>query len=661
MNRRIDSIEKILVANRGEIACRIFKTAKRLGLSTVAIYSEPDRCSLHVESADECFCVGAAAASDSYLNIPAILSAAKQSGANAIHPGYGFLSENAGFAKAVIDAGLIWIGPPPAAIEAMGSKSEAKRLMDAAGVPLLPGFHGQEQDDETLLAAARAMGFPVMIKASAGGGGKGMRVAQHENAFAEALASARREAQKAFADDTLLLEKYLPSPRHVEIQIFFDHHGEGVYLADRDCSVQRRHQKVIEEAPAPGLTEEIRMAMGLAAVAAGKSIGYRGAGTVEFLIDTDGRFYFMEMNTRLQVEHPVTEMITGQDLVEWQLRVADGQPLPLAQKHIRIDGHAIETRLYAEQVRQGFMPATGDIDYLAVPQETPQLRVETGIRAGDQVSPYYDPMLAKLVVWAANRAQAIEGMIQALSETRLAGVATNRDFLIRVLENAAFRSGDFNTGLIERHMASLIDDNPDERHKSLAAFAVWSISQPQNNHPWHQASGWRMNLPRASVFRLFCEGQTVDIAVQPRVNDFLCHVNGKPLLIEGFNRISQGIELTGKPSGRFVITPLDRGFSVISERLTLRLSPPEYTLEESSDAGLHAPMNGTIVSVQVKAGDQVEADAPLLVMEAMKMEHTIRAPRAGEIADVFYADGDLVEEGAALLAMSEETTRESAA
>ncbi|GAA4651242.1 acetyl/propionyl/methylcrotonyl-CoA carboxylase subunit alpha [Kistimonas scapharcae] len=658
MSHGIQSITKLLVANRGEIACRIFKTAKRLGLGTVAIYSDPDQQALHVASADEAYCVGPAPATDSYLNIPAILAAAKASGADAIHPGYGFLSENAGFARAVVDAGLKWIGPPPSAIDAMGSKIEAKRLMETAGVPLLPGFHGHDQQDDKLLDAARSIGFPVMLKASAGGGGKGMRVVEQEAAFAEALSGARREALKSFADDTLLLEKYLPAPRHVEVQIFFDNAGSGIYLADRDCSVQRRHQKVVEEAPAPGLTDKTRIAMGTAAVAAGQAIGYTGAGTVEFLLDNDGQFYFMEMNTRLQVEHPVTEMITGQDLVEWQLRVADGQALPLSQQQVSENGHAVEIRLYAEQVAQGFMPATGNIDYLAFPEESDHLRVETGIRAGDQVSPYYDPMLAKLVVWGGSRDQAIAGMRAALQETRIAGVATNRDFLIRVLNNPQFCSVNFSTGLIEQNKASLIDEPEVERLQSLAIAALWRLhqtTQQQATSPWLAGQGWRMNLPVVSQFRFACNNEMVDVQVTPNGQNYHCQVNGETLVIDGISYTNNSVLSEGKRHGLFSIVEHQDLLTIISDSLTLTLSTPDYDVLEETDSGFNAPMNGTIVSVQVKPGDQVLADAPLLVMEAMKMEHTIRAPRAGEIADVFYNHGDLVEEGVPLLAMTEES------
>lgn len=659
MSRSIQGITRLLVANRGEIACRIFRTAKRLGLETVAVYSEPDQQALHVVSADEACCIGPAPATDSYLNIPAILSAARQSGADAIHPGYGFLSENAGFARAVMDAGLTWIGPPPAAINAMGSKSEAKRLMEAARVPLLPGFHGHDQQDDTLLDAARSIGFPVMLKASAGGGGKGMRVVEREEALAEALSGARREALKSFADDTLLLEKYLPSPRHVEVQIFLDDAGSGIYLADRDCSVQRRHQKVIEEAPAPGLSDKVRIAMGRAAVAAGQAIGYIGAGTVEFLLDRDEQFYFMEMNTRLQVEHPVTEMITGQDLVEWQLRIADGQVLPLSQQQVNENGHAIEVRLYAEQVAQDFIPATGDIAYLSFPEESDHLRIEAGIRTGDQISPYYDPMLAKLITRGDTREQAIDRMRIALWKTRIAGVSTNRDFLIRLLDIPQFGSVTFSTALIEQHQASLVDEPENERLQLLGIAALWrlhQVTQQQVRNPWTTGQGWRMNLPAVNCFRFACSGEMVDIQIMPDGRNYQCQVNDQTVVIDEPIHTNNGILLANKKHGLFSVVQHHDVLTVISDTLTISLSTPDYDVLEKTDDGFNAPMNGTIVSVQVKPGDQVLADTPLLVMEAMKMEHTIRAPRAGEIADVFYSPGDLVEEGTPLLVMTEETS-----
>ncbi|MCK5893544.1 MAG: acetyl/propionyl/methylcrotonyl-CoA carboxylase subunit alpha [Endozoicomonadaceae bacterium] len=666
MSLGIQTISKLLVANRGEIACRIFKTAKRLGLQTVAIYSEPDSHTLHRECADEAYCVGPAAAADSYMNIPAILAAARESGANAIHPGYGFLSENAGFAQTVIDAGLQWIGPQPAAIKAMGLKSQAKRLLESAGIPLLPGFHGHNQQDDTLRNAARRIGFPLMLKASAGGGGKGMRVVESEQAFAEALAGARREAMKSFADDTMLLEKYLPSPRHVEVQIFFDTQGSGVYLADRDCSVQRRHQKVVEEAPAPGLNSTTREAMGSAAVAAGKAIGYTGAGTVEFLLNPDGQFYFMEMNTRLQVEHPVTEMVTGQDLVEWQLRVADGQPLPLTQEQITVTGHSVETRLYAEQVQQEFMPATGQVTSLRFPDESHQIRVETGIRTGDRISPYYDPMLAKLVVWKATRNKAIASMVTALQETRISGVSTNRDFLLRVLRNPEFCAVNFSTGLIEQHRSSLIDDNPLDRLLSLAVAAVWQLhcaTDQCNSDPWLSGNGWRMNLPAVTRFRFATKGEVINIQVLADNHCYHCLINDEKLTLEQPTVTLDGVTLTGQYAGQFFIDSHQSTLTVISDHLTLPLSVPDFNDQQESGSGLsglNAPMNGTIVSIQVKSGDQVSENAPLLIMEAMKMEHTIRAPRNGEVADLFYKKGDLVEEGAPLLAMNEDVHHESA-
>ncbi|MFJ0672945.1 biotin carboxylase N-terminal domain-containing protein, partial [Bordetella bronchiseptica] len=452
----------LLIANRGEIACRVAATARRMGLRTVAVYSDADANARHVAACDVAVHIGGAEPRASYLRADAILQAARDTGAQAIHPGYGFLSENEGFAEAVAQAGMVFVGPPAGAIAAMGSKSAAKALMERAGVPLVPGYHGEDQDPQFLRQQADAIGYPVLIKASAGGGGKGMRVVEESAAFADALASCQREASASFGDDRVLIERYLQKPRHIEIQVFADSHGNCVYLFERDCSVQRRHQKVIEEAPAPGMTPERRRAMGEAAVAAARAVGYVGAGTVEFIAEPDGRFYFMEMNTRLQVEHPVTEMITGHDLVEWQLRVAAGQPLPAAQDELRLDGHAIEARIYAENPEKGFLPSIGTLAYLGLPAHTAfangEVRVDGGVRMGDTITPYYDPMIAKLIVHGADREQARARMIQALAHTQAVGVQTNAAFLGRLMRDEAFATADLDTGLIERRRATLLPE-----------------------------------------------------------------------------------------------------------------------------------------------------------------------------------------------------------
>src|SRR5574343_258757 len=437
---------KILIANRGEIACRVIKTARRLGIKTVAVYSEADAGARHVRLADEAVLIGPAAARESYLVIEKIIAAAKQTGAEAIHPGYGFLSENEAFCHACDAAGIVFIGPPVSAIRAMGSKSEAKKLMEKAGVPLTPGYHGDNQAPAFLNLQADAIGYPVLIKAAAGGGGKGMRLVEKSGDFLEALASCKREAASSFGSDHVLVEKYLTRPRHIEIPVFGDTHGNYVYLFERDCSVQRRHQKVLEEAPAPGMTPERRAAMGQAAVDAARAVGYVGAGTVEFIANQDGSFYFMEMNTRLQVEHPGTEMITGQDLVEWQLRVAAGEPLPLNQEQLSIHGHALEARIYAEDPAKGFLPAPGRLVHLAPPEESAHVRVDTGVEEGDAISPHYDPMIAKLIVWDVNRDRALARMLQALADYRVVGVANNIEFLSRLTACPAFANADLATG-----------------------------------------------------------------------------------------------------------------------------------------------------------------------------------------------------------------------
>ena len=463
---------KILIANRGEIACRVIRTARRLGIHTVAVYSDADAKALHVEMADEAINIGPAPARDSYLRAEAILDAAKRTGAEAIHPGYGFLSENAAFAEACADAGVVFIGPPASSIRAMGGKSEAKALMETAGVPLVPGYHGEDQSPELLRAEAKRIGFPVLIKASAGGGGKGMRVVTSLEEFDDQLNGAKREAINSFGDDRVLIERYVTRPRHVEIQVFADTQGNCVYLFERDCSIQRRHQKVVEEAPAPNLDPHTRRRMGEAAVAAAKAIGYVGAGTVEFLLDEDGSFFFMEMNTRLQVEHPVTEYITGQDLVEWQLRVAAGGPLPLNQDQLSIHGHAIEVRLYAEDPQKGFLPQTGRLEHLVFPPEDAFVRVDTGVRSGDAISIHYDPMIAKLIVWADDRSSAVRRLRTALSQTQVVGLGANTEFLLAIASHPAFLAADLDTGFIERHETDLLPEPAPAGDDVLALAAL---------------------------------------------------------------------------------------------------------------------------------------------------------------------------------------------
>ena len=508
---------KILIANRGEIACRVASTARKMGIRTVAVYSDADAQAKHVVVCDEAYRLGPPAARESYLLGDAIIAVAKRSGAQAIHPGYGFLSENEDFALAVVDAGLVFIGPPPSAIQAMGLKAESKRLMGKAGVPLVPGYHGADQNPALLRTEALAIGFPVLIKASAGGGGKGMRIVNSEAEFDSMLASCKREAKNSFGDDAVLIERYVTRPRHIEIQVFGDTHGDCVYLFERDCSVQRRHQKVIEEAPAPGMTAERRKAMGDAAVAAAKAVGYVGAGTVEFIVEPSGKFYFMEMNTRLQVEHPVTEMITGMDLVEWQLRVAAGERLPASQKDLVIDGHSIEARVYAENPEKGFLPSTGTLSHLRTPKalefelglheesdagiEPAAVRIDSGVREGDTISPFYDPMIAKLIVWGRDREQAIHRMAQALASFEVVGPSTNVAFLGRLMACKAFREADLDTALIERERAALFPASavPTLNHLALACAAVLageaatSLEPGKPADPWSLSTGWRPN------------------------------------------------------------------------------------------------------------------------------------------------------------------------
>src|SRR5215211_7914355 len=532
---------KVLIANRGEIACRIIKTCRRLGLRTVAVYSEADAGARHVRLADEAVFIGLPPPRDSYLRIDAILNSAKETGAQAIHPGYGFLSENEEFASACAQDGVAFIGPPVEAIHAMGSKSAAKRLMEQAGVPLVPGYHGNNQDPAFLRAQADAIGYPVLIKASAGGGGKGMRIVESAAAFEEALASCQREAESSFGDARVLIERYLDRPRHIEIQVFADTQGNVVHLFERDCSVQRRHQKVLEEAPAPGMTPERRAQMGRAACDAARAVGYVGAGTVEFIASQDGAFYFMEMNTRLQVEHPVTEMITGQDLVEWQLRVAAGERLPLSQEQLTIRGHALEGRIYAEDPTKGFLPSTGRLIHLAPPPETLHVRVDSGVEEGDEITPYYDPMIAKLIVWDEDRERACARMLRALAQFRVVGVANNVAFLSRLVACPAFTSADLDTGLIERERAFLF---PEQEEASSEVFALAALAEllreaqeaggeaaswEDPHSPWAKRDGWRLNATFSRSMKFRSGGQEKTVCVTYTPGRFYTHdVEGVP-------------------------------------------------------------------------------------------------------------------------------------
>jgi 3-methylcrotonyl-CoA carboxylase alpha subunit len=657
---------KILIANRGEIACRVIKTARKMGVATVAVYSDADRDALHVRMADEAVHIGAAPARESYLLPDRILEVAKNTGAQAIHPGYGFLSENARFARACAEAGVDFIGPPASAIEAMGSKSAAKQIMEQAGVPLVPGYHGDDQDPAVLRQAADAMGYPVLLKATAGGGGKGMRQVWSGDEFDDALAAARRESLSSFGDDRMLVEKYLTKPRHVEIQVFCDQAGNGVYLAERDCSVQRRHQKVIEEAPAPGVSEALRRQMGEAAVTAAQAIDYVGAGTVEFLLDEDGSFYFMEMNTRLQVEHPVTEMITGQDLVQWQLLVASGSPLPLAQEEIRINGHAFEARVYAEDPDNDFLPVTGTLGFLQPPEESTHVRVDTGVRQGDEISVYYDPMIAKLIVWDESRERALHRLAAALAEYRIGGTVTNLDFLYNLATSRPFLDAELDTGFIDRHAEQIFHHRPQdlERELPLAAIALLlhkrqaqaapSCLDPWS--PWQTSNAWRLNEPHAHRLTLHCHQQDHEVVVEQRGESYAVTAAGRTTDVRG--------ELLGDILHLDVEGHRQRGtLARTDDGYTLYLADVACHFHEvlpdtgeadaaAGGSGLVAPMNGTIVTLLVEPDNRVEADTPLLVMEAMKMEHTIRAPSAGSVERFYFQPGELVDGGAELLAFA---------
>ena len=656
--------EKILIANRGEIACRVIKTARRLGIRTVAVYSEADAAGLHVDMADEAYPIGPAPARESYLSIDHILEAARSSGAQAIHPGYGFLSENAAFAEACERAGITFIGPPAAAIRAMGSKSAAKALMAKSGVPLVPGYHGESQDPATLAAEAERIGYPVLIKASSGGGGRGMRVVERPGELEPAVASAAREATSAFGDGRLLLERYLARPRHIEIQVFADRHGNAVYLFERDCSIQRRHQKVIEEAPAPGMDPALRRAMGDAACAAARAIGYVNAGTVEFLVD-QGAFYFMEMNTRLQVEHPVTEAITGQDLVEWQFHVAAGGALPKTQQELAIHGHGIEARIYAEDPVHDFRPSTGKLIHLQPPRESEHVRVDTGVRAGDTISVHYDAMIAKLIVWDEDRAAAIRRLRRALAEYEVAGVTNNLSLLANIAAHPDFASGAVDTSFIPRHAAELIRVAQPAPRLALAAAALRVLGDQRREaeqraaasddpgSPWNQLTSWRMNLEGHQDL-LFREGESkIEIRVYPLPNGRFraelpsgsaeLHGSSREIWLDGVKAhattVRVGDEIT------VIVNGINHHVHLVNQLA------PKGTAEETSGS-LTAPMPGRIIQVLTSAGANVKRGAGLVILEAMKMEYTITAPADGEVKDVRYAAGDVVAEGAELIVIA---------
>jgi 3-methylcrotonyl-CoA carboxylase alpha subunit len=679
--------KKILIANRGEIACRVAASARRMGVKTVAVYSDADAHAKHVAACDEAVHIGGSAPKDSYLRWEAILAAAKATGAQAVHPGYGFLSENEDFAKACAAAGVAFIGPPASAILAMGLKAESKRLMETAGVPLVPGYHGADQDAALLQREADRIGYPVLIKASAGGGGKGMRIVEKSEDFAAALASCQREAINSFGQDAVLIEKYVQRPRHIEIQVFADTHGNCVYLFERDCSVQRRHQKVLEEAPAPGMTPELRKAMGEVAVAAARAVNYVGAGTVEFIVEQPQgydhpeamTFYFMEMNTRLQVEHPVTEAITGLDLVEWQLRVASGEPLPLKQEQLRITGHAIEARICAENPDNNFLPATGTLQVyrkpahtafeLATPAKgTGCVRFDDGVREGDTISPYYDSMVAKLIVHGDTREQALARLDAALAKTHIVGLTTNVQFLRHVARSESFAQGRLDTALIQREAAVLFKQHP----VGLALAAAADVAQTllderaaETNDPFSKTDGWRSHAEFGRRFAFEFDGQHVPACLTYGHGGTLTLLVGAGegatsgvLTFEATPTVTgQGINLT-YVGQRVVVNVYRKG--EVAHVHTQAGAAQIIAVDLLAHAGdgvaeggrLTAPMPGKVVSFAVKAGDVVKKGQPLAVMEAMKMEHTIAAPIDGTVAELLFAPGDQVTEGSELLKLT---------
>lgn len=674
-------INKLLIANRGEIACRVIKTANTQGIKTVAVYSDADKNALHVQMADEAVYLGPSPSKKSYLRGELIIEKAKELGVDAIHPGYGFLSENAEFANLCAKNNIIFVGPPASAIEAMGSKSAAKHIMEKAGVPLVPGYHGDDQSEAVLKGAADEMGYPVLLKAAAGGGGKGMRQVWSEKEFSQALNAAKRESMASFGDDHMLVEKYLTRPRHVEIQVFCDTHGNGVYLFERDCSVQRRHQKIIEEAPAPNMSQSVREKMGEAAILAAKAINYVGAGTVEFLLDEDDSFYFMEMNTRLQVEHPVTEMITREDLVHWQLTIAEGKPLPKQQNELTLTGHAFEARIYAEDPNNEFLPSTGTLRLLRTPKENDVVRVDTGVVEGDEVSVFYDPMIAKLVVWGENREIALKRLISALGDYYIDGVSTNIDFLKRVATHPAFVAAELITTFVEKHHDSLFsatsedaasdDAASDDTQVNIPVMALLSLLNRKVSRSdktpsvWSTVGAWRANANHTEILTLLCNQEEVHVGVKHQrhgtedawelsVGDNSYNVKGK-LVDSALHATINGYKST------FTYSDNDGVFTLFNKDTHAKFSLISASLgddnDDNGDANFSAPMNGTIVAHLVEKGVLVKKGEPILVMEAMKMEHSIIAPHDGAVEEFFFNPGELVDGGATLLAFS---TKEAA-
>jgi len=636
--------KSVLIANRGEIATRIIRTARRLGLRVIAVYSEADARALHVRMADEAHPIGPAEAARSYLNAGRIIAAAKASGADCIHPGYGFLSENADFAQTCADAGIVFVGPPPDAIRAMGLKGSAKALMEKASVPVVPGYHGEEQSLDLLRRKADEIGYPVLIKAVAGGGGKGMRKVKQPADFDAALASAQREAQAAFGDPRVLIEKYVTAPRHIEIQVFADRHGNVIHLNERDCSLQRRHQKVIEEAPAPGMSAALRAAIGAAAVKAAQAVGYVGAGTVEFIADGTGRlkqngFWFMEMNTRLQVEHPVTEVVTGLDLVEWQFRVAAGERLPLTQERVPLKGHAVEARLYAEDPEHGFLPSTGKLLALRFP-EAQGVRIDTGVEEGDAVTPYYDPMIAKMIAHGGSRDQALDRLADALELTVVIGPHSNAGFLAALVRAPEFRRGAFDTGFIDAHLAEL-GAVPQPLDKAAAALGAreWltreqtRIAALEPGSPWDAEDGFQLSGERRLELPLIAEGEGV-----------IAHVV--------YGRAAVSVTVDGEQPAGIAVADADAIYVVHRGRQT-RVGLRDVALDRAGDSDtggvVRAPMHGKVLAVTVEKGERVHRGQRLAIIEAMKMEHALTAPNDGIVAEIAVAAGAQVDESAAVM------------
>mgnify|MGYP003563641093 FL=1 len=645
-------IQKVLIANRGEIACRVMQTAKRLGISCVSVYSEADRNALHVAMSDEAYCVGPAASALSYLNKDKIIEITLDSGAKAVHPGYGFLSENADFAEICKANKVKFIGPPSSAIRAMGSKSESKRLMENAGVPVVPGYHGEEQDVEFLRKKAEEIGYPVLIKAVMGGGGKGMKLATSPSEFFDQLESAKREALKSFGDERVILEKFITSPRHIEFQVFCDSYGNAVHLFERDCSVQRRHQKVIEEAPSL-LEDSLRAEMGQKAKQAALAVGYEGAGTVEFIFDEDTKnFYFMEMNTRLQVEHPVSEMITGQDLVEWQFRVASGFPLPLSQDQLSIKGHSLEARIYAEDPKNDFLPSSGNLLYLSTPQPTSEVRIDSGVTQGDEISVHYDPLIAKLIVWGDTRSQAMNLMHKSLSSYHICGLPTNISFLKKLVQNSKFRDFKFNTNFIPENKEELLHfaepSNKDIALSSVCLLLKERHSVVSNKSPWFDLHNFRLNSEPTRNFHFLLE-KDYPVTVTQQNNHFVATAGGEQFKVKGeYLGNSEFMLETDSSLEKWRVVQEDDSIWIINEKGEVhKLEVKQEEMSEETGPGkeikqLSAPMPGKIVRIAVQTGDSVKENDTIVVLESMKMEHMIKVPRNAKVEKVLKKEGDFV-------------------